>query len=37
MEVNTNVSCDMALANPKSHSLTVPSADIRMFWGFISR
>ena len=36
MEVKTIVLVDMDLANPKSQSLTIPLAEIKIFCGFIS-
>ena len=36
MDVSTIDLEAMALAKPKSQSLTVPFAPIRMFWGFMS-
>ena len=36
IEVSTIVLVDIDLANPKSHSLTIPFAEIKIFCGFIS-
>jgi hypothetical protein len=36
MEVRTMVFVDIDLAKPKSQSLTMPFAEIRIFCGFIS-
>lgn len=36
MECNTWVLVDIALANPKSHNLTTPLADNKIFYGFMS-
>eukprot|EP00962_Isochrysis_galbana_P037018 scaffold12884_cov111-Isochrysis_galbana.AAC.12 len=37
MDATTVVCCDMARANPKSHSMTRELAPMRTFCGFMSR
>jgi hypothetical protein len=37
MDATTVVCCDMARANPKSHSMTRPFAPMSTFCGFMSR